>query len=129
MKRTFICFTLIMIFVVSVVAADIIIITDFSSGMTQRLDEISVSESFEEQKVMAKDLDSFFQSRRFWIHRLVPTGKAEDVETLLHKLNAYLKEDDKNEVEATVAELRARVNFLYSTWFYHWHHPFEFRIE
>ncbi len=129
MRRTFISFTIIMIFIIAIVAADIIIITDFTSGMTERLDAISALEDFEEQKVLAKEMDSFFESRRFWIHRIVPTGRAEDIEMLLHKLNAYLKEEDKNEVEATAAEIRARVNTLYSTWIYHWYHPFRFRIE
>ena len=53
----------------------------------------------------------------------------EELEMLLHKLNAYLKTEDEHEIEATAAELRARVNLLYSTDLYHWYHPFQFRIE
>ena len=118
-----------MIFIITVVAVDLWVMTSFVSGMTRRLDLISDSDELMVQKELAKDLDSFYESKRFWIHRFVPTGKVEDIETLLHKLNAYLKEEDYNEVEATVAELRTRVNVLYSTYIYHWYHPFHFRIE
>ena len=118
-----------MLFIFAVVFADVYIITDFSSGMTSRLDAISSTEDFQKQTVLAEEMDSYYESRRFWLHRFVPTGKLEDIETLLHKLNAYLKEEDEKEIEATTAEIRARVNFLYSTWLYHWYHPFRFRIE
>ena len=129
MKRTFISFMVIILFIITVVSADVYVITDFASEMTDRLDMISSTEDFQEQKALAEELDSVYESRRFWLHRFIPTGKLEDIETLLHKLNAYLKEEDEKEIEATAAEIRARVNFLYSTWLYHWYHPFRFRIE
>ena len=129
MRRTFISFTVIMLFIITVVSADVCVITDFSSGMTSRLDALSSTEDFQKQMALAEEIDSFFESRRFWLHRFVSTAKVDDIETLLHKLNAYLKERDEKEIEATTAEIRARVNFLYSTWLYHWYHPFRFRIE
>lgn len=129
MRRTFISFTLIMIFIVSIVGADLWIITKFCDGMTERLDAISMSEEIEEQRRLAEEMDRFYESYQFWLHRTVSTGKLEDIEMLLHKLNAYLKEADENEIEATAAEIRSRVNLLYSTWLYHWYHPFDFRIE
>lgn len=129
MKRTLISLGLITVFILAVVIADLWFMTRYAEGMNTRLDAIAEAESYQEKKELAAELDDFFLSRNFWAHRLVPTGRMEELETLLHKLNAYIETEDTHEVVATVAEIRSRVNLLYSTSFYHWYHPAEFRIE
>lgn len=129
MKRTLISLGLITVFIITVVIADLWFMSRYAEGMNSRLDAIAEAKSYLEKKKLAKELDDFFVSQDFWAHRLVPTGRMEELETLLHKLNAYLETEDSHEVTATVAEIRSRVNLLYSTSIYHWYHPVEFRIE
>ena len=129
MKRTLISLSLITVFVLSVVIGDLWFMTHYVGGINDRLDKLEAAEGLDEQKACAAELDDFFVSHNFWAHRLVPTGRMEELETLLHKLNAYIETEDVHEVEATVAELRARANLLYSTDLYHWYQPMEFRIE
>ncbi len=129
MKRTVISLTVITAFVLGVVVWDLWFMTRYVGGMNERLDALEAALEFEEQKACAAQLDDYFLSKNFWAHRLVPTGRMEELETLLHKLNAYIETKDEREVEATIAELRARLNLLYSTDLYHWYHPMEFRIE
>ncbi len=129
MKRTVISLSLITAFILAVVIWDLWFMTRYVSGMNDRLDALEAAGSLEEQKSLAMELDDFFMDRNFWAHRVVPTGRMEDLETLLHKLNAYIETEDEHEVEATIAEVRARVNLLYSTDIYHWYQPAEFRIE
>ncbi|MBQ8894031.1 MAG: DUF4363 family protein [Clostridia bacterium] len=129
MKRTMVSLILIILFILAVVLGDLWFMSSYAEGMNDRLDALLEAKTLEEKKSCALDLDAFFEKRNFWAHRLVPTGRMEELETLLHKLNAYLKTDDAHEVEATVAEIRSRVNLLYSTAIYHWHHPTEFCIE
>ena len=129
MKRTFISFGILISLVLVVVGADLFFMMRFVEGITDRLDQISREDLLEKKKEIAADLDRFYEDNSFWAHRVVPTDRLDEIEMLLHKLNAYLKEEDYNEIEATAAELRARINLLYSTNIYHWYHPFRFRIE
>lgn len=129
MRRTVISLSLILLFIVAVVGGDLWFMSRFADGMNRRLDAVSSAATLVEKKILAKDLDAYYSKQDFWAHRLIPTGRIEELETLLHKLNAYLKVGDMFEVEATVAEIRSRVNLLYSTTLYHWYHPAEFRIE
>ena len=129
MKRTFICFWILISLVLAVVGADLFFMTRLASGMTDRLDRISREDLLDKKKEIALELDRFYDENSFWAHRVVPTDRLDEIEMLLHKLNAYMKEEDYNEIEATASELRARVNLLYSTNIYHWYHPFRFRIE
>lgn len=129
MKRTIVSLSLITVFILTVAIGDIWFMTGYADGMNRHLDAVEEARGYEEKKICALELDDYYQSKAFWAHRLVPTGRMEEIETLLHKLNAYIETRDDHEVEATVAELRARVNLLYSTSFYHWYHPTEFRIE
>ena len=129
MKRTFISLSVILFLISLVVFFDLAFMTKFADGMTSRLDLIVESKSIAEQQKLAKELNSFYKSKEFIAHRIIPTDRIEEIETMLHKLNAYIGEEDENEIGATAAEIRARVNLLYSTYVYHWHHPFEFRIE
>lgn len=129
MRRTWISFGLLSLFILAVVCGDLWFMSSYADGMNRRLDAITAAATMEEKKSCAAELDAYFTEKNFWAHRLVPTGRMEELETLLHKLNAYLKTEDEHEIEATVAELRARVNLLYSTTVYHWYHPAEFCIE
>ncbi len=129
MKRTVISLTLITVFILAVALGDIYFMTGYAEGMNDHLDAVEKAVSFEEKKACALSMDQFFRSKEFWAHRFVPTGRIEELETLLHKLNSYIKTKDDHEVDATVAELRARVNLLYSTSVYHCYHPTGFRIE
>lgn len=129
MKRTFISFGIILAFLLVIVGTDLVFMTSFADGMTKRLDLIIETENIDLQKKRAKELDDYFRSKEFFAHRFIPTDRIEEIETMLHKLNAYISEEDKNEIEATAAEIRARINLLYSTYIYHWYQPFEFRIE
>ena len=129
MKRTVISLTVIIVFILAVICGDLWFMSSYAHGMNLRLDAIAQADSLEAKKQRAAELDEYFLKRNFWAHRLVPTGRMEELEALLHKLNAYLKTDDSHEVDATIAEIRARVNLLYSTTIYHWYHPAEFRIE
>ena len=129
MKRTFISFGIILAFLLVIVGTDLVFMTSFADGMTKRLDSIIETENIDLQKKRAKELDDYFRSKEFFAHRFIPTDRIEEIETMLHKLNAYISEEDKNEIEATAAEIRARINLLYSTYIYHWYQPFEFRIE
>lgn len=129
MKRTFISFGIILAFLLVIVGTDLVFMTSFADGMTKRLDLIIETENIDLQKQRAKELDDYFRSKEFFAHRFIPTDRIEEIETMLHKLNAYISEEDKNEIEATAAEIRARINLLYSTYIYHWYQPFEFRIE
>ncbi|MBQ7971787.1 MAG: DUF4363 family protein [Clostridia bacterium] len=129
MKQTFISFGIILAFLLVIVGTDLVFMTSFADGMTKRLDLIIETENIDLQKKRAKELDDYFRSKEFFAHRFIPTDRIEEIETMLHKLNAYISEEDKNEIEATAAEIRARINLLYSTYIYHWYQPFEFRIE
>ena len=129
MKRTFISLALILAIITLVVIGDLAFMTQFADGMTMRLDKIIESKSIVKQREIAEELGLFYKSKDFIAHRIIPTDRIEEIETMLHKLNAYIGEEDENEIGATAAEIRARVNLLYSTYIYHWYHPFEFRIE
>lgn len=129
MKRTIISLILITVFVVGVITADLWFMSSYAAEMNKQLDRIDEVSTFEEKRAEAKALDEYFESRNFWAHRLIPTGRLEEIETLLYKLNSYLVTADEHEVDATVAELKARVNLLYSTMIYHWYHPSDSRIE
>jgi hypothetical protein len=129
MKRTIISLTVIIVFILAVVCADLWFMSSYAYGINRHLDAILEAHTLESKKQRATELDEFFANKDFWAHRLVPTGRMEELEMLLNKLNAYLKTNDEHEVEATVAEIRARVNLLYSTSIYHWYQPAEFRIE
>ena len=119
MKRTFISFGIILAFLLVIVGTDLVFMTSFADGMTKRLDLIIETENIDLQKQRAKELDDYFRSKEFFAHRFIPTDRIEEIETMLHKLNAYISEEDKNEIEATAAEIRARINLLYSTYIYH----------
>lgn len=129
MKRTMTGLIVITVFVVAVVLADLWFMSQYAAGMNERLDAVANAEGFENQKHAAEELDRYFNEQDFWAHRFIPTGRMEELETLLHKLNAYIATEDEHEVLATAAEIRARVNLLYSTDLYHWYHPADFRIE
>lgn len=129
MKRTIISLSLITLFVFGVVFFDLFFMTRYVGALNDRMDLLEHASSREEQIERALDLGEFFKEHKFWANRLIPTDRMEDMETLLHKLNAYIETEDVHEVEATIAELRSRVNLLYSTDPYHWYHPTRFRIE
>ena len=129
MKRTFISLAVILAFLVAIVGGDLAFMTTFADGMTKRLDLIIETENVELQKQRTKELNLFYKNKEFWAHRFIPTDRIEEIETMMHKLNAYINESDENEIEATAAEIQARVNLLYSTYLFHWYQPFEFRIE
>ncbi len=129
MKRTFISLAVIILFLLLIIGTDLIFMTSFADGMTNRLNLIIETENVDLQKQRARDLDDYFRSKEFFAHRFIPTDRIEEIETMMHKLNAYINEEDKNEIEATATEIQARINLLYSTYIYHWHQPFEFRIE
>lgn len=129
MKRTFISLAVILAFLIFIIGTDLIFMTSFADGMTKRLTLIIESENIAYQKEKAKEMDDYFRSKEFFAHRFIPTDRIEEIETMLHKLNAYINEEDANEIEATAAEIRARINLLYSTYIYHWYQPFDFRIE
>ena len=115
MKRTLISFVLIVIFILGVVLGDLLFMSNYAEGMNQRLDMILSANTQEEMERYAAELDDFFVRKNFLAHRMIPTGRLEELETLLHKLNAYINTSDIHEIEATVAEIKSRVNLLYST--------------
>lgn len=129
MKRTFISLAVILAFLILIIGVDLIFMTSFADGMTKRLTLIIESDNIAYQREKAKEMDDYFRSKDFFAHRFIPTDRIEEIETMLHKLNAYIDEEDANEIEATAAEIRARINLLYSTYIYHWYQPFDFRIE
>lgn len=129
MKRTFVSLAVILSFLLIIIGTDLVFMTAFADGMTERLDLIIETENIDLQKKRAKELGDFFCSKEFLAHRFIPTDRVEEIETMMHKLNAYINEEDKNEIEATASEIRARINLLYSTYIYHWYQPFEFCIE
>ena len=129
MRRTVISLAVITVFILTVVIGDQWFMGRYADGFNERLDILEKAENLEEQKEGAAELDRFYKEGSFLAHRLIPTGRLEEIEMLLHKLNAYIETEDDHEVEATIAEIRARVNLLYSTNLYHWYHPLEFRIE
>ena len=129
MKRTFISLAVILAFLIFIIGTDLIFMTSFADGMTKRLTLIIESDNIAYQREKAKEMDDYFRSKEFFAHRFIPTDRIEEIETMLHKLNAYIDEEDANEIEATAAEIRARINLLYSTYIYHWYQPFDFRIE
>lgn len=129
MKRTFISLAVILAFLLLIIGTDLVFMTTFTDGMTNRLQSIIETENIDLQKRRAKELDDYYQSKEFLAHRFIPTDRIEEIETMMHKLNAYINEKDENEIEATATEIQARINLLYSTFIYHWYQPFEFRIE
>ncbi len=129
MKRIFISLGVILAFMVLVLVADFVFMGHYADGMNQRLDSLEMAASYEEKMGCAKELISFYKSNDFLAHRLIPTGKLDELEMLLYRLVVFLKAEEDYEASATVAEIKARVNLLYSTVFYHWYHPKEFGIE
>ncbi len=125
MKRTVINLTLITLFLTAIAVGDLLFMNRYSKEMNERLDAVEDAQSYEEKQNASKLLCEYFQSKYFLAHRLVHTGRLDEVETLLHKLNAYIKTEDEHEVDATVAELRGRVDLLFN----HWHQPRQFSIE
>ena len=121
MKRTVICLSLIVVFVALVVILDIWFVSVYVDGFNQCLDQLDQGQTYSELSVAAERLSTYFHRKSFWAHRIVPTGRLEELETLITKLNAYIEVHDIHETRATSAELRARVNLLYSTGFYRWY--------
>ncbi len=129
MKRTTVAFSLIGVFILLVVGGDLWFSNSFAKQMNRRLDTVRDAGSTAEKVENVQKLDNYYQSQDFLAHRFIPTNRLEELEMLLHKLNAYLSVGDEHEVAATVAEIKARVNLLYSTDVYHWYHPVDYRIE
>ncbi len=124
MKRTVVCLVAIFVFIITVVLADLVFMTGYAKGFNRRLDDLERAQTTEELHRVSQDLHAFFKGRDFWAHRFVPTNRLEDLEMLLLKLSAYIDTEDEHEVRATTAEIRARVNLLYSTDFYRWYQKF-----
>mgnify|MGYP003302364265 CR=1 FL=1 len=129
MKRTFLSLAIILAFLLFIVGTDLVFMTTFADGMTKRLGLIIETENIELQKQYARNLDEYYRKKELLAHRFIPTDRIEEIETMMHKLNAYINEADENEIEATATEIQARINLLYSTYVYHWYQPFDFRIE
>ncbi len=129
MKRTMVALGLITLFILTVVLLDFWFMTGFAKEMNNQLDRVEAAESFEEKKEFALKMDEYYSKRSFIAHRLVPTDRLDELKALLHKLNAYIQTKEEHEVLATTAEIRSKVNSMYSTAFYLWYHPEEFCIE
>ncbi len=129
MKRTFVSLGLIILFLVAVLAADLIFTTYYADGMLKRLDALEAVESFELKEAKTQELIDFFEKNDFLAHRLIPTNRMDELETLIFRLVSFLEAEEAYEVSATVSEIRARIHSLYSTSVYHWYHPREFGIE
>ncbi len=129
MKRTMTGLCLILFFILLVVALDLWFMTRYVGGLDHRLDLLKQTENQIDRKTAAYELDGFFKDNSFLAHRFIPTDRLDELEMLLHKMNSYISTDDAHEIDATIEEFRARIHLLYSTSFYHWYQPFEFRIE
>ncbi len=128
MKRMVIPLIIIIALVGFIVAADLWFITSYASGMTERLDALSQAQPGE-QAEQCREIIHFHFDKKFWVRRFIPSARLDEIEMLLHKLDAYVEEGDQNEIGATTAEVRARVNRLFSTFLYHWYHPEGYRIK
>lgn len=129
MRRIIVSLCVISAFILMVVIGDLWFMNQYAAKMNKGLDAIDAAGTYEEKGECAKDLEALFKEQRFWAHRLIPTNRLEELETLLNKLKAYIKSEDENEVGATVAEIRARVDLLYSTDLWRWYQSGGFRIE
>lgn len=129
MRRIMISLGVISAFILIVVIGDLWFMNRYAARMNEGLDAIANAGTYEEKRQRAEELDVLFEDQSFWAHRLIPTNRLEELSTLLHKLNAYIESEDENEVGATVEEIRARVNLLYSTELWRWYQSKGFRIE
>ena len=116
MKRTIINLTLITVFLTAVTLGDLWFMHRYSGGMNERLNAVEDAGNYEDQIKASRSLDEYFRKNYYLAHRLIHTGRLDEVETLLHKLNAYIRTEDEHEVAATVAELRGRVDLLFNHW-------------
>lgn len=129
MKRFFVCLGLIVAFIFTVLAADLWFMTEYADGMNQRLDAIEKASEFEEKIDRAADLAAYYESNSVYAHRLIPTSRLDEVEMLISRLIVFIKAEEGYEASATTAEIKSRINSLYSTMIYHWYHPRDFGIE
>lgn len=129
MKRTFISLGTIVLLLIAVLAFDIIFTTYYSDGMLKRLDLLESVGTFENKMNAAEELIAFYEKNDIIAHRLIPTNRMDELESSIYRLVAFLEAGEDYEVSATVAEIRARIHSLYSTWFYRWYHPRDFGIE
>lgn len=129
MRRTMIPLGIIALSILLVVSLDLWFMTGFAMKMDRQLDLIEDAGDLEERKAAALEMDAYFKEKSFIAHRLVPTDRLDELGILLHKLNAYIQTEDEHETMATTAEIRAKINTMYSTWIYRWYHPEEFCIE
>ena len=121
MKRTFICFFGILVFVLSVSVFDGVFMSSFAENMESVLEEIQNVKSFDEMRDRADKMVDYYKSQEFLLHRLVPTNRLEEIEVSFVKLKAFLEVENYDECLAIAAEIESRVNQLYSTGFRNWY--------
>lgn len=129
MKRTFISLGLILTFLIAILATDLFFMSHYADGMLSRIDSLETAESYEIKNLKMDDLLAFYEANDFLAHRFVMTDRMDEIDVLIYRLAAFLEAEEDYEVSATIAELKARIHSLYSTWLYHWYHPREFGIE
>ncbi len=121
MKRIIRCLLGIMAFVLAVSIFDAVFMSTFAKEMNECLDAVDQAETIEEMAREAKELERIYNKRNFFLHRLAPTMRLEEIEVSLSKLKAFLAVKNYDECLALSAEIRRRVNQLYSTGFYRWY--------
>ncbi len=128
MKRIFGCFFGIIAFVLAVSIFDAVFMSSFAKEVNERLDAVDRAATMEEIEKEVAALERIFKERDFWLHRLVPTNRLEEIEVSLAKIKAFNVAGNEDECLGISAEIRSRVNQLYSTGFYRWYQSWFKRI-
>lgn len=129
MRRFLISLGFIMLFVIGSVVFEQWYMYRFAKGMNEGLDDIMEAKQYVKQTEAMGALNDFYEKNHPVISHLVFSNRLEEIETVLHKLNAYVAAEDENEVPATIEELRSRINLLASTELYRRNHPHGFCID
>ena len=110
MKRIVVSLIAILVIVVFAVLSGILYSRAYVEGFEGLLDELDCTQ--QKEAVMDKMIQYYWRHSAI-VCRIVPLSRMEEIETLLYKLNAYVKKGDEKETLATSEELRARVKMIY----------------
>ena len=116
MKRFVISLSLILVFIMGAIFFEHWYMQDFAFTMNGQITLLEEAVRKQENVSTAMEqLNDAYHRNRPIVSQLVFSNRLEEVETVLYKLNAYIKAADQSEINATIAELRARMRLLSSS--------------
>ena len=102
------------IIVTGVIIFDSVFMRRYSADLICLIERLETAED-RDKTACLEEIKKCFYERDFWAHRIVPTNRLEELETILARLSAYIESGERSEIRAAAAELKTRVRLLYST--------------